>query len=161
AIGGNANLILNENLDPMMNLLPTVSDLAGGNTFGTNLKLSLANVVELEVAQGTTTINSLLQDAAVAGALVTPVGAGGTLVLTHANAYTGGTFLGGGTVNIQKGSALGSGNVDTVFIGATLQVQGGITVDNAITIAGGTLENVQGNNTLTGAITLTANSIIQ
>lgn len=53
------------------------------------------------------------------------VGAGGTVVLTAANSYTGGTFLSGGVLNIDDDSALGAvpgaAATNLTFSGGTLQ----------------------------------------
>ena len=49
----------------------------------------------------------------------------GTLTLSGANTYSGGTTISAGILNIQNDSALGSGSV-SVASGATLQLQGGI-----------------------------------
>ncbi len=69
-----------------------------------------------------------------------------------------------GSLNIQNATALGTADAGTtVASGATLQLQGGITVaDEALTLsgtgvsAGGALRNISGNNTYSGAITLGA-----
>ncbi|WP_395737791.1 autotransporter-associated beta strand repeat-containing protein [Prosthecobacter sp.] len=81
-------------------------------------------------------------------------GGGGVLYLTNAgNTYTGGTYLGEGTLNITSGGALGTGALN--FTGnATLQA-GGATVDlgtRAITIAAGQVAFINSNgsgNTIT------------
>ena len=59
----------------------------------------------------------------------------GTLVLSASNSYSGGTEVAGGTLIAENSNALGSGAV-TVDPGASLQLTGGITVSNAITISG-------------------------
>ncbi|MBR0687112.1 autotransporter domain-containing protein [Bradyrhizobium manausense] len=87
----------------------------------------------------------------------------GTVTLTAANGYTGGTMISAGAVNVQNGAALGSGAV-AVASGAALEVQGGITITNALTLngtgasGGGALRNVSGANAYAGAITLAANT---
>jgi fibronectin-binding autotransporter adhesin len=98
-----------------------------------------------------------------------------TLTLTGANTYTNKnhgaaplytTEVAQGILNAQNSSALGSG-LAGVDSGATLQLQAGINVSNALKIAGtgasgstGALENVSGSNTYSGAITLTGNTMI-
>lgn len=88
-----------------------------------------------------------------------------TLTLSGANNYSGGTTIsnGGGVIAISHGSALGTGAVQIATNGsdvdAKLQLSGGITVGNAINMAGVNtvskvrIENVSGVNTLNGAIT--------
>ncbi len=93
----------------------------------------------------------------------------GTLTLTGANTYTGATTVSGGILNIQNNTALGTTAGGTsVSSGATLQVQGGITVGaEALSLTGtgatgtsGALENVSGTNSYGGAITLGGNTTI-
>jgi autotransporter-associated beta strand protein len=86
----------------------------------------------------------------------------GTLVLTNANSYGGGTTINQGVVNIQNGQALGNPmTLTTVLDGAQLQLQGGIMVmGERLRISGtgvfgtGALENVGGANDWQGPITL-------
>jgi autotransporter-associated beta strand protein len=69
----------------------------------------------------------------------------GTLYLTHANDYLGGTYVGGGVLNINSSSALGPGKL--FLNGGTLQTSASITDGRAIEVmtSGGTLDN--GGNT--------------
>ena len=89
----------------------------------------------------------------------------GTLILSGNNTYTGNTWVEAGTLLATTSSGFGSGSV-AVFDSATLQLQGNITVANALELFGtgtagnGALENVSGNNTASGAITLDADSRI-
>ena len=55
----------------------------------------------------------------------------GTLVITNANTYSGGTALHGGTIVMQNASALGTGTV-TISGGSTLQVDYGDAKDSTI-----------------------------
>ncbi len=92
----------------------------------------------------------------------------GTLTLTAANTYTGGTTVAQGVLNVQNSNGLGTtpGAV-TVSQGATLQVQNNVTLTPAVTLGGagapsqtGALVNVSGNNTLSGPIALTGSTTI-
>ncbi|MCM2276191.1 MAG: autotransporter-associated beta strand repeat-containing protein, partial [Candidatus Didemnitutus sp.] len=84
----------------------------------------------------------------------------GTLTLTSGSSYSGTTTVNAGTLNLQSGTALGSGSSTvTVGSGATLQLQGGITVARNLSL-GGTLESVSGANLLSGNITLTGAATI-
>ena len=85
----------------------------------------------------------------------------GTLTLSGTNTYTGNTAVNVGVLNIQNGSALGTGTAATsVTSGAALQLQNNITVNEALTLNGtgissdGALRSISGNNTWSGAITL-------
>lgn len=93
----------------------------------------------------------------------------GTITLSGANTYTGATAITAGILNAQHATALGAiAGATTITSGATLQVQGGISIGaEAISLAGtgasgqsGALVNVSGNNTLGGTLTLTGNATI-
>ncbi len=114
---------------------------AGGGTIDTSSNnITLANAIGNSGAGGLTKAGT------------------GTLTLTAGNSYTGSTVVGAGVMNIQNGSALGTGSAGvTVSNAATLQLQGGITVTGkSLSIAGegvgsaGALQSVSGNNTWSG-----------
>ena len=92
----------------------------------------------------------------------------GKLTLSGANNYTGLTTNASGVLNIQNATALGATNTGTALAaGATLQLQGGITVTGEeLSLRGlgynigGALQNVSGDNTWTGTITNAAASRI-
>ena len=78
---------------------------------------------------------------------------GGSVTLSGTNTYSGATNVNAGTLNIQNASALGSTSPGTTMAsGATLQVQGGISIAEPLTL-NGTLENVSCDNTWSGAVT--------
>lgn len=86
------------------------------------------------------------------------------VTLTGANTFSGATNVTAGTLNIQNSTGTGTtaGGV-SVSAGASLQLQGGITVGNeTLTLNGGgstELENVSGTNAWGGAVTLATTSI--
>ena len=88
----------------------------------------------------------------------------GTETFSGTNAYTGGTTISQGVLNIQNGSALGTSGTVVVDAGAELDLQGGITVNShplhlsGTGVNGGALSNVSGNNAYPGAVTLFANT---
>ena len=89
----------------------------------------------------------------------TKSGAGGTVTLSGNNTYTGATAINGGVINIQNANALGTtAGGTTVENGATLQLQGGLTIAAEPLIVGSgssttpVLQNVSGDNTWTGTI---------
>src|SRR5205814_2314202 len=93
----------------------------------------------------------------------------GTWTLTGANTYTGSTTISAGILNIQNATALGTtASGTTISSGATLQLQGGISVGaEALTLSGtgaagqnGALVNVSGANNYAGLLTLAAATTI-
>jgi autotransporter-associated beta strand protein len=92
----------------------------------------------------------------------------GAVILSGNNTYTDLTQVEVGTLTITSNTALGTGAAGTtVFDGASLQVQGGITVTGeALRLSGsgvsgaGAVENVAGNNTWNGAVALDATSAV-
>src|SRR5260370_27337456 len=87
----------------------------------------------------------------------------GTWTLTGADTFTGATTISAGILNVQNATALGTiGSGTMIANGATLQLQGGITVGaEALTISGtgasgqnGALVNVSGTNNYAGLLTL-------
>src|SRR4029453_10918226 len=93
----------------------------------------------------------------------------GILTLSGANTYSGLTLVSAGILNIQSGSALGATTTGTtVSSGATLQLQGSISVGTETpTVSGagaagenGALVNVSGTNNYGGLLTLGAASTI-
>ncbi len=120
----------------------------------------------------TSTSNFDLQSGTVSANLGGTVGVskttGGTVVLSGANSYTGATTVAAGILNVQNALALGGTAAGTtVSSGGTLQLQGGVSVAEAITLSGngaagstGALEGVSGQSALTGAVTLAGSTKI-
>ena len=141
---------------------------------GTTGSLSTSSTI---TDNGNFTINqsdAVIQGTDFSGSAITGTGsltqAGtGTTTLNAANTYTGATTVSAGILNIQNDTALGTTAAGTtVSSGATLQLQGGITVGaEALNISGtgatggtGALENVSGTNNYGGLVTLGATSTI-
>ncbi len=168
-----------------VNAAGALNNLSGNNTWGGALSLGSASRIQSQA--GTLTISNA---SAITGATfgLTVGGYGNTkidsvigttsgtltkdgygkLTLTASNTYTGLTTISSGVLNIQKATALGATNGGTTLTaGATLQLQGGITVtDEDLALrgfgysAGGALQNVSGDNTWTKTITNVVNSRI-
>ncbi|MEO5831735.1 MAG: autotransporter domain-containing protein [Rhodanobacter sp.] len=71
----------------------------------------------------------------------------GKLTLTGSQTYTGGTGVGGGTLEVAPGASLGTGSVTVgipipfYFSKHILQVDSGVSLSNHIVLNGGTLDN--------------------
>ncbi len=87
----------------------------------------------------------------------------GLLIFNAANSYTGQTKVNDGILRATNAGALGTSGT-TVASGGELQLSGGITVAESLTLAGsgitGALTSVAGNNTWDGNFTLSAASTI-
>jgi autotransporter-associated beta strand protein len=116
-----------------------------------------ANSVNVGGADLTTTFNGLIEGT---GGLAKS--GTGTLTLSAANTYSGQTIVQSGSLKVSDAAALGATNGSTtVESGATLEVSGGISVAENITISGegvgngGAIRSLgDGENTLAGTITL-------
>ena len=160
---GKGNLIVNGNFD-LAGYNQAINGLSGvGSVFSSSgsATLSVGN------NSASSTFSGSISDGSGTMA-ITKVG-GGTLVLSGSNSYSGATTVSAGILNIQNATALGTTAGSTsVSNGATLQLQGGITVGaEALTLNGGSasgqtgaLVNVSGTNTYAGAITVASSSSI-
>lgn len=83
---------------------------------------------------GKLTLNGVLSDGTSTGSLIK--NGLGTLALSNANTYTGGTTINGGTLLISTNTGLGTGALTvTNSVGAaTLNLGSGLTLTNAITL---------------------------
>ncbi len=81
----------------------------------------------------------------------------GTVTLSAANSYGGGTIINNGTLAIDNAGSAGTG---TIAVGnATLDIINGAIVSNPVTIINGTIANSAGTGTLqTGGVMLLTNS---
>ncbi|TWB37238.1 autotransporter-associated beta strand repeat-containing protein [Nitrospirillum pindoramense] len=112
-----------------------------------------------------TTFSGVIQNGASAGAL--SKAGSGTFTLSGANTYTGVTTISAGTLEAASSGALGSSTgATTVVSGASLKVDDGVTIADALTIAGsgisssGAINLSSGSATLSGNVTLSAASSI-
>jgi outer membrane autotransporter protein len=168
--GGTARVQVfgNGNLDISLHVTPsvTIGSIEGdGDVFlgANNLTVGSNNL--------STLLSGVIQDGGFVpdtGGSLAKIGTG-TLTLSGTNTYTGFTTVSAGILNIQNGSALGSTfNGTFVGSGATLQLQGGISVGTEeLTINGagatgqnGALVNVSGTNNYGGLLTLASDSTI-
>jgi len=115
------------------------------------------------------TISAIIQNGDATARGLTKLGAG-TLVLSGANTYTGGTTISAGTVKLGNSTALGDTALGTTTVssGAALDLNGQnlFTTTKGLSIAGtgvggtGALLTSTGSASYSGAITLTADSTL-
>ncbi|WP_422002082.1 autotransporter outer membrane beta-barrel domain-containing protein [Reyranella sp.] len=140
----------------------------GGGTLSVTAAAATSRAVTLAGGGGaldTSGGNATLSGVISGGAADTLTKSGAdTLTLTAANTYDGATVVAAGTLAIGNAGALGSvANGTTVLGGATLQLQGGIAVGlETLTLAGsgasngGALRSASGDNSFAGAIALSS-----
>jgi len=129
----------------------------GGIYSGTINLSSGTTTVGMRDFYSTSTARSGTLSGVVSGAGTLATSGGGTLTVTAANTYSGGTQLGGGTVDVASTGSLGSGNV-TVSAG-TLQLDNNSAIaDSAtLTLAASTVINLNftaGTNELVQLLTI-------
>jgi autotransporter-associated beta strand protein len=118
------------------------------------------NTVADITGTGNLTINSIVSGA---HSLIRDGSGTGKLVLNGANTFSGGLFINHGVVQAGNTSALGTG-ATTISDGAALELSGGISPTNALSVSGqgvggtGAIRSLTGTNTLSGTLTLAAAS---
>ncbi|WP_054479281.1 autotransporter-associated beta strand repeat-containing protein, partial [Achromobacter sp. 2789STDY5608615] len=134
---------------------------ANGGAIASTQALSLSNAIALGVnGLGIQGASDLTLSGATSGAGYLDKSGAGTLTLNGANAHTGGTRLGGGTLVLGTNTALGLGDL-AVYGAATLQAVGATSIGNNIglgaTLALANTGNLALTGNLTGAGTLVKN----
>ena len=115
---------------------------AGFGRFDTDLEVTMGAGEDDGAVNPFASVDEWLGDIAGAGSLT--LDGDGTLVLAGENTYAGGTTLAGGTLVAATASAFGTG--DLAVDGGVLEVaedvlaNGPVTVDGALSLAGGTLK---------------------
>ena len=131
--------------------------LDGGALKAAANNLSFGNEIRINTTGGT--IDTGSNTFTIAGNIVNGNGAGalvksgtGTLVLTNANSYSGGTTLQQGTLRLENDDALGSGALTT--LGSTVDYAAGVSIGNQIRLNSNTTKlNVDtGSATQSGVI---------
>ncbi|MCL2639552.1 MAG: autotransporter-associated beta strand repeat-containing protein, partial [Phycisphaerales bacterium] len=165
--GGVLQISADNNLGAVSGLLT----LSGGGTLATTANISMIRNVTLgtgggllNVASGTTlTMNGVISGAG----LLTKTNTG-TLVLTNANTYSGGTTISGGTLQIGNGGTTGSitGNVANTGTLAfnrsnTLTFGGVISGSGSMEQIGSSTLVLTGASTYTGGTTIALGSTLQ
>jgi autotransporter-associated beta strand protein len=120
-------------------------------TLANSFALASDTTSSIEVADSTVALG--ISDVISGGGALTKAGAG-TMVLSGANTYSGGTILGLGTLRLDHVNAAGSGTITQSNASSTLQINTTGTVANAMSIYNiSTLQTVtlSGNKTLGNA----------
>ena len=128
----NSNGILNLN-----NYAQTIAGLSGSGS----VALGSAALTVNTAAGSAYTFYGVIADSGSGGSLVKS--GAGTLTLSGANTYTGGTTIQGGILAVSGDSNLGASTGTLAFNGGTLQLFGALTTGRPILVAssGGTLNN--------------------
>ena len=172
-IGGTLQATTGVTLPNSVNLNTSNVTLAGSNPIVFSGIVSLAglnNTITVANTALTAITGPIVDNTTLIARSLTKLGTG-TLTLSGTSTYSAQTNILAGTVNVQSTFALGNsitqpslntlgnasevnGSGTLVGPGATLQLQGGITVNEALALNGGTLESLTGANTYTGPINL-------
>ena len=128
---------------------PSAGVTFAGGTLQTTANLSTARSVALGSGGGTFSpdVGTVLSvTGAISGAGGLTMAGAGTLALTAANTYSGGTTLNSGTLSISSDGNLGAAGAGLTFNGGTLQTTGNLATDRSITLnaAGGTIMPASG-----------------
>ncbi len=145
--------------------VPYIQQQSANNQTLSPTTLALSNNTVADI----TGAGNLTIGAAITGAgknLIKDGTGAGKLILTGNNSgLTGGVFINNGIVQAGNTNALGTGTT-TVSSGATLELSGGISPTNAISVSGlgsggaGAIHNVSGTNTDSGTVTLSGDTRI-
>jgi autotransporter-associated beta strand protein len=127
-----------------------------GGTLSTTANVTTQRTLTLTSAGGsidTATGTTLAQKGSITGSgTLTKLG-GGTLVVSGANDFTGGTFIDGGVIRIDNGSSLGTGNI--ILRGGFLQTYATLGTGQQVLVGG-----QSGVNVLTGTSTVLSGDIV-
>lgn len=152
-LGGNVTGASTVNLNTSITASKISIDSINNYTISGPNTLTLAGDAELAVLGGTHAISAV-----VAGSAGLNKTGGGTLTLSGANTYTGGTSLAAGTTNFEQDSNLGNSSGGIGLDGGSLRYTGsGTTISRSLTQGASSTLDASG----TGAITYNAASISQ
>ena len=142
----------------MYNYNQQVGDISGGGTITSSGTATYT--LNVGYSNQNSTFSGILENGSATTMHLTK-GGSGTLTLSGPNTYTGTTSITNGIIKALHATALGStSGITTVSNSKTLQIEGGITIAEPLTLYGagvsnaGALRSLSGNNTLTGTITI-------
>lgn len=141
--------------------------LHGGSLTVTGSGVTVSNAVVLTGDGTISNPNAVALSGIISGTGALTKAGAGTLTLSGDNTYSGATAVNTGTLVAAHNSALGTAAGSTmVSSGASLGLQGGVTVAEAVSAAGtgvssaGAIYNVSGTNILSGNVTLTGAAVL-
>ncbi len=143
--------------------VPYIQQQSANNQTIAVQRLSLSNNTVADITgAGNLTISSVVTGTS---NLIKDGNGAGKLILTGNNTFSGGLYVNNGVVQAGHTNALGTGAA-TIAGGATLELSGGISPANAISVSGtgvggnGAIRNISGTSTLSGTITETGATTI-
>ncbi|WP_175104578.1 autotransporter-associated beta strand repeat-containing protein, partial [Pararobbsia alpina] len=118
-----------------------------GGTLRTTADMTMSRATALDTGGGTIDTmpgTQLTQNGTIGGTGVLTKAGTGTLVLSAANVYTGGTSLNGGVVQVSSDANLGAATGPLSFNGGTLRTTADMTMSRATTLdtGGGTIDTM-------------------
>jgi autotransporter-associated beta strand protein len=171
--GSNSTLTLGGTMTNGAGANQTTTVNGAGNTLslgGYALSNNATNRIDIINGTGNVTITGVVANGGTSTLSGLTYSGSGVLTLSGANTYGGATTVNAGTLIAAANNALGStAHVNTVNSGATLGIQGGVTLNSneTISISGtgaagrrGAIDNISGTNTIAGQITVATNSQI-
>jgi outer membrane autotransporter protein len=133
----------------------TTLAFTGGSTYAHALSLSGSATLNVVGGQSVTQSGAIANGGS-AGALVKA--GNGTLTLSAANSYTGGTTVTGGLLQLSGSGTLGNASGSTTVMGGTLDLGGTTQTQNGgLVLSGGTLQN--GTLSSSGTFTLLSGTL--
>lgn len=152
--GGQITLTSNVRINTTAGVL--ILDTASGNAVTGNFDITFGGSFDTRV----------LDPLSLGTAAIVKNGTGAVWLAAN-NSYSGNTTVNAGVLRLLADNALGATSGSTsVVSGASLEFQGGITVAEAISVAGagvssaGAIRNISGTNTISTGVTLTGASLI-
>ncbi len=156
ALNGTGTLNLNNQAETIARLDTTTNSTVALGTSGA-LTLSAGSVTN-------STLNGNLTGGA--SSVLNVAGLSNVYVNQDNTGFTGTTNVQSGTLNISTNEAVGSGAIN-VASGGNFQIQGGLNIDNTVTLNGtgtggnGALQNFTGSNTLSGSVVLGSDARVE
>ncbi len=149
-VRGNESITLNGSITNSGGDRTLTVNLESGETATLNGAVNLTNdgtarilTITNNTVDTPITVNGTIQNGGAGAGGLTKSG-NGVVIVNGTNTYTGQTLLTGGILKITSTSALGTIAGDTQINGGMLQIQGGLTIAENLTLNAGTYFNLGG-----------------